>query len=529
MKKSLAIVLAMTLVSSCLTACGGSNKSADAAKTEAVSEKTNQAQESVEVPAIKGPGNVSLKRLSYNVAFDPNEDICASVIEKSTGYQVEYFTLPAENADEKLIMEVAGGADYDVLQVSPAQYQTLLSQGALMPLNDLLETYGQDILAGVSEETWRAASDDEGTIYAIPYKYPYAQEVQSFLVCRWDLAAAAGITEVPTTIDEFHDMLLKLKEHYGDEYIILSGPYRAASEGNGTWIFPKVIASAFGIYNDWMVDENGSVYYMTEHPNFQKMIEFMSTLQAEGLLDPDWAANTSATVNEKFAGGKTIVSCTQRDGLGKVLPGMIENGLTYDDFRYIAPLEGEDGTCVYMKTEAVNFFSVILKGSKNAADVVNWINLKQNDQLYLNIGEEGVHFNYDEEGAIAPINPIFSEERGNSYWYIDSTNEAEFATEWPSRVRKSDAQWAGFSAVTLETNENRPEIFTPNPFAFKPATEKYAKYNVALFSNMNDFILQVLAGTKTMDDLETFNKEWTAAGGADVKTELQEWYDGFYK
>lgn len=55
MKKSLAIVLAMTLVSSCLTACGGSNKSADAAKTEAVSEKTNQAQESVEVPAIKGP------------------------------------------------------------------------------------------------------------------------------------------------------------------------------------------------------------------------------------------------------------------------------------------------------------------------------------------------------------------------------------------------------------------------------------------------------------------------------------------
>ncbi len=25
---------------------------------------------------------------------------------------------------------------------------------------------------------------------------------------------------------------------------------------------------------------------------------------------------------------------------------------------------------------------------------------------------------------------------------IDSTNEEEFATEWPSRVRKSDAHWA---------------------------------------------------------------------------------------
>lgn len=530
MKKLLATILVSAMVVTCISGCSGSEKAETAAQKEgtAAEETKGQAPEAAEVPALKGPGNVTIKRLGYNVAFDPNEDPCASVIEDTIGYEVEYFTLPAENANEKLVMEVAGGADYDVIQVSPAQYQTLLSQGALMPLNDLLETYGQDILAGVSEDTWRASSDDNGTIYAIPYKYPYAQEVQSFMVCRWDLCTAAGITEVPTTLEGFHEMLLKLKDYYGDEYIILSGPYRAASEGNGTWVFPKVISCAFGIYNDWMVDENGQVFYMTEHPNFQKMVEFLATLQSEGLLDPDWAANTSATVNEKFAGDKTIVSCTQRDGLGRVLPGMLENGLTFDDFRYIAPLTGEDGTCVYMKTEAVNFFSVILKGNENAADVVNWINLKQQNQLYLNIGEEGVHFNYDEKGAIAPINPIFAEERGNSYWYIDSTNEAEFATEWPSRIRKSDAQWAGFSAVTITTNEERPEIFVDNPFAFKPGTEYYAKYNTALFSNLNDYILQIIAGTKSIDNLEDFNKDWAASGGAEVKQELQDWYSSFY-
>lgn len=49
---------------------------------------------------------------------------------------------------------------------------------------------------------------------------------------------------------------------------------------------------------------------------------------------------------------------------------------------------------------------------------------------------------------------IFAEERGNAYWYNDSTNEAEFKEEWPARVRKSDAQWAGFEAVTLEANKN---------------------------------------------------------------------------
>ena len=47
-----------------------------------------------------------------------------------------------------------------------------------------------------------------------------------------------------------------------DQYIIFSGPYRSASEGNGPWIFPQAIAAAFGIYNDWMVDEAGNVYYI---------------------------------------------------------------------------------------------------------------------------------------------------------------------------------------------------------------------------------------------------------------------------
>lgn len=93
-----------------------------------------------------------------------------------------------------------------------------------MPLNDLLDVYGQDILNGVSEDSWRAVSGEDGNIYGIPYKYPYAQEVQGFMVCRWDLMQEAGIEAIPTTIDEFYDCLVKLKEHFGDQYIIFSGP-----------------------------------------------------------------------------------------------------------------------------------------------------------------------------------------------------------------------------------------------------------------------------------------------------------------
>lgn len=105
--------------------------------------------------------------------------------------------------DEKLAMEATSGADYDIIRCSVNQFNMLRSAGALMPLNELLEAYGPDILAGYTQETWDAVSDADGVIYGIPYKYASDNEVASFLCCRWDLMQAAGITELPTTLTSF--------------------------------------------------------------------------------------------------------------------------------------------------------------------------------------------------------------------------------------------------------------------------------------------------------------------------------------
>ncbi len=474
-----------------------------------------------EAPALKGPGNVTLKRLGGNVGFDVNADYMVPVIKEATGYDVTYYSLPAENADEKLLMDVAGGADYDVVNVNVNQWRTLMAQGALLPLNALLDAYGQDILAGNSEETWKALSDAEGNIYGVPYMYPYNNEIANFMACRWDLMKAAGIEKIPATIDEFYDALVTLKDFYGDEYIVFSGPYMPASEGNENWVIPKTIACAFGIYSDWMVDADGSVLYMTEAPGFSAMIEFLTKLNKEGLLDPDWAVNTDSTVNEKFASGKAIIACSNRAGVQVTTPAQMQNlGLTYEDVGYIGALKGADGTCAYMSTKALNQVSCVLRSSKNAADAINWINLKVKEQLFICIGVEGTHFTYDEEGKIQPINPIFADERGDSYWYIDATDQPAYEQQWPSRIRKSDAQWAAFNAITLKANEETPEVFVDNAFAFKPASEAYTKYNTALFKSLQDFILQVISGTRTVDDLATFMSDWTNGGGEEVRTEL---------
>jgi ABC-type sugar transport system, periplasmic component len=472
--------------------------------------------------ALKGPGNVTLKRLGYNVGFDVNKDYMVPVMEGVTGYHVEYFALPAQNADEKLLMEIASGKDYDIVNLSVDQWRTLVANGALMPLNDLLNQYGQDILNGNSDDVWAALSDDNGTIYGIPYMYPYGTEISNFMTVRMDLLRKAGINEVPKTLDEFYNMLVTLKKFYGDQYIILAGPYKNAANGSNSLSFPQIISSAFGIYSDWMVDENGKVFYMSEHENFEELVSFLAKCAKEGLFDPDWAANTTSSVTEKFAAGKAIIACSDRNLPQSALPVLVSSlGLTEDDFGFISALEGPDGTCKYMETTSMCKISAILKSSKNAADAINWINCKQQNQLFINIGVEGKHFTYDDKGQISPINPIFADERGDSFYYLDSTNEEDYKFQWPSRVRKSQAQWMAFSSVTLTANEERPEIFVENPFKFMPASVNYAKYNTTLLNSLNDFVLQVMAGSRTVSDIGTFVNEWKSNGGEEIRAELQ--------
>ena len=531
MKKVFALILALIMVLS-LAACGAKAPEAPKAEepkveapAETPKEETPAEPAGPEVPALKGPGNVTLKRLGANVALDVNNAWGAKIIEESTGYKTEYFVLPSENADEKLLMDVAGGASYDAINITIGQFRQLLAQGALQPLDDLLEVYGQAILnAGHPAEVWDALRGEDGHIYAVPYLYPHPHEIANFFTVRKDLTTAAGITEMPKTLDEFYNMLVTLKNYYGDQYIICAGPFYQASEANEAWAVPKTITSAFGIYSDWMVNDAGEVIHMTEHENFPALLDFMAKLQSEGLIDPDWAVNNEATLKEKFSSGKVIVCAANRGLADYAVPALMTNhNVGWDDLDYITALIGEDGTCTYMETTNFNFVTAIPKSSPNAADVVNWWNLRIQDDLHITIGDEGVHFNYDENGGIDPINPIFADERGDSYWYMDVSTYTWGTEMWPSRVRKSAGQWHAFSRVTM----NAPDYieFTNNEFKFKPATENFSLYNVTLFNDTMDFLKQVMAGTRTSADIEAFHNDLVVAGLDDVRVELQEYYD----
>lgn len=536
MKKQLSLLLAAVMAAATLMGCSGNtsgNNSASTAGSSAATESTDaspdsssqaSSETSTATSELKGPGNVTLSFLGFSLDFDPNTDVMAGVIEDTTGYHAEYSMLPSDGADEKLIADVAGGVDYDILKVTVDQFQKLQAQGALQPLNDLLDSYGQDIVSGLADENmWTAFSDDDGNIYDIPFMNEYPRQI-GFITCRKDLMEAAGITELPTTRDDFYNCLVTLKNYYGDDYIILSA-------ANGWDAVCKCIAASFGIYNDWMVDENGQVFYMTEHENFDDYINFMKKLYDEGLLDSEFAVNTDDTVHEKLSSGRAIMGGSDHSAQIAISTSLIDNlGLSLDEIGYICPLEGPDGTCTILAGDSVNYVTCIPKSSENAADVINYINLKVQNQEYICIGEEGVHFEFDEAGNYIPIMPTFTDEKGNAWWYINATDTETYAKQWLARVRKSDYQWDAFEKTTIYTEENHPDIYVDNVFLYKPATGAYTENNTALKNDLFNYMIQVIVGTNDIDNgMTTFQNDWTAAGGEDVRTDLQTWYTGYYE
>lgn len=471
-------------------------------------------------PASGSGEKPTLKVLGFNAGFDPNKDIMASAIEEATGYHVEYSMLPAENADEKLNIELSSGSNYDIVKLTTSQYFKLVDQGALMPLDDLIDQYAPDIKKAVDEKTWKAVKYD-GKTYALPMRKEYIKDVMESIIVRQDILDELGIP-LPTTLDEFYDALKAIKQKKPD-MIPFTGPVADAGTGANAWRLSPTVSSAFGIYTEWQ-DIDGKLVPMIKNPNMKAQLTFMNKLYNEGLIDHDWPVNTGAIVNEKFTSGKAVMAMTDRNVATQIIP-LLQKTVPTATVGHILPLVGENGEQGAKVEDKVLYYTTIPKSSKNAVDAMKYLNAKQTPEnfLFLTLGEEGKHFTKKGDEYI-PIMPIFNEERFWSYWYLNTIDEENYPNMWLSRVRKSPDMWDIFEKVSLKC----ADIAKPDPLGYMPPNQEVAKYTQTLNKMCNDFYLKVIAGAEPVDSLEAFQAQWDNGGGKTMTEAVNKWYGEFY-
>lgn len=156
-----------------------------------------------------------------------NNSLTAQTIERLTGYKTTYTQLPAADASKTLNNELMDKRPYDAIKLTKDQFADLVKDDMLVDLTDALKKFAPDMLSEISEESWGVVTVN-GKIYGIPERAS-SDNIENPIVFNNDLMLQCNL-ELPTTLDEFENVLKVLTEKSADLPLHLTDTRRLCTQ-----------------------------------------------------------------------------------------------------------------------------------------------------------------------------------------------------------------------------------------------------------------------------------------------------------
>jgi putative aldouronate transport system substrate-binding protein len=485
---------------------------------------------------------------------DINTNTVTKHLEETTNVKFKFEATPDANADDKRKLIMASG-DYPAVFLSGNFSQTeqidFGQQGVLLPLNDLIEQYGNEIKRAFDEDPdlKTAITAPDGNIYALPsindcFHCWYSQKmwINKAWLDKLNL-------DIPTTTEEFYNVLkaFKTQDPNGNgkaDEIPLTGAY-------GTWhgLPYHFLMNSFA-YDDedkYFSMNNGKVGLSAITPEWRQGLEYVNKLYAEGLVDMEaFTQNNDALTQIGNREGDNIIGATTVGHIGMAF-NVYEGQTRHKDYVSLAPLTGPNGIAYagVFKGYGGGTFAITNKATQEQqiaaiklADymwseefaVINEYGLKGRYWEDAPAGENNVHGNQ----AKYKLTPAFFEIGStlNDHWdQMGITRRTRDIRE--SWVAPSDPMTEeGFEyRLFLETKnnyENREpkEVYPPTIFLdvdkakeinmMKPLIKDYIESNMAQF----------ITGSKKLTDDE-WNKYVKGFDGLNLTTFLQYYQEAY--
>lgn len=372
---SLAVVMALSM-----TACGGSKKD-ETAETD-----TNQTNFKIfaEVSALSP---------------DNSEKPLVKQMNENMGVTIEWNCVSGDTLTEKKNLILNAGDNLpDALMSAGMSDNELITGGAnglLLPLEDYINEENTPNLMKLIEkrpQILATCTMPDGHIYSLPtisemgFEYEdgntyYIGAIPQFTAINTDWLEAVNM-EMPTTVDELHDVLVAFKENdvngNGDpsDEIPMSFIF---PEKNGAWCAGmSTFFAPFGC-TDYQMDhraiKDGKVYYQAASESYKKAISYYHNWFEEGLIDIEVFSQDSSQYIAKGNGEDPRLGVF----VWWEIPEVVGQERA-ESYAYLPILDGPDGTHTVnlneMGTTGRDKFSVT-KACKNPALLLKWV-----DQLY---------------------------------------------------------------------------------------------------------------------------------------------------
>lgn len=221
-----------------------------------------------------------------------DENHAISWLKEKTGVNLEFQGLPStEDASTKLNLMLANGDYTDVIAcgLSKQQAVELGTDGIFIPLNDLLEQYGENLneLFEIRPNYLKNITAPDGNIYGLPsINECYHCTAYPKLWYNTEWLDSMGL-EIPTTTEEFEAMLLAAKD---SDYNGNGEADEIPLTGNTDWDC-QVEWTLLNYFipcdrTTLSYAKDGEVVLAVDKDEFKQGLEWIHSLYQQGLIDP---------------------------------------------------------------------------------------------------------------------------------------------------------------------------------------------------------------------------------------------------
>lgn len=451
--KGVALTISMALIAGLFTACS-EKKTEEPAPSGTASDNFNQTG----MPIAKEPVTIKVFAGKPPTASDWNEVMLWKEYEKMTNIHIQWDPqIPFQNLAEKLNITLASGDYPDAIygsQLGPDQLLKYGSEGALLPLEGLIDKYAPNIkkLFDENPDIKRGYTMPDGHIYSFPTVVEpdyWSVRMGARLWFKKEWMDRLNLAE-PKTVDDFYNLLktIKEKDPQGNGQTV---PY--STIGIDTLI--SYLAGAWGLNNHGVSNgeidldpQTNKLRYVPADPKYKEVLQFINKLYSEDLISKDVFVNDYAKFVAEGSKGNFFATYTMDPELVLKQKGYVG-----------APaLKGPHGDQMYTGLISPILWHgslVLTKNIKNPEMLVRWVDYfysEEGSKLFF-MGKEGVTYETKPDGSVDFVDAIKNNPNGLNF----DQSVSKYLT-WPGGgyagiVRKKYFRGSEGSAASLAAAE----------------------------------------------------------------------------
>ncbi|MNI03685.1 Lipoprotein LipO precursor [compost metagenome] len=446
--------------------------------------------------------------MKFPSGMDENNNPYIQYTQKKTNLAIKVTLPPLEVYEEKLNVMMSSGNLPDMLHTfNPVWVDNYMKQGALMPLEDLIEQYGPELKKKIPKALWDRVSY-EGHIYAIPS----INEVKGIeiMYARKDWLDRLGL-KPPETLEEYYEVIRAFTKDDPDGngiddtigLIMMESLFRSAP-----------FFGAFGTQLDSWVLRDGKLVNGSVIPETKKALSYLNRLYKEKLLDQEFPMNRINNLDEKIENGTVgLFSAAWYDTRGPIAANKRKDPKA--EWIALSYPTGPDGSKGVYDKNIIRGYNVIPVGATNPEGVIRLLNFIAGDEGYKNLkfGFENEIWTMQDGKMVTD----FAEHDKHLYRGIyQSLVDVEDHELFKQRLDSLGDFHLYDNLMMIEQNLIKNKFFgSPTPAMSRIKT---------IMDDLNDKFIRIVMGIEPLDSFDLFVKQWMDEGGKDITTEVNMWY-----